>query len=58
MRADQAMPPLTEITWDEFFEEFDKRDLALLYDKNSMFSKIIGRDSAERRAHGEHHAAR
>ena len=24
---------LVEITWDEFFEEFDKRKLALLYDR-------------------------
>ena len=49
---------LTEISWDEFFEEFEKRNLALLYEKGSMFSKIIGRDTAEKRAKGDHDAAR
>lgn len=36
---------LTEISWDEFFEEFEKRKLALIYDKGSMFSKIVSRDT-------------
>lgn len=49
---------LVEITWDEFFREFEERQLALLYDPKSMFSKIIGRDTAEKRAHGDHRAAR
>ena len=49
---------LVEISWDEFFEEFDKRELALLYDEKSMFNKIVGRDTAERREHGEHGASR
>ena len=49
---------LVEISWDEFFEEFDERKLALLYDEKSLFSKIIGRDTAEKRAHGDHKAAR
>jgi hypothetical protein len=49
---------LTEIGWDEFFAEFEQRKLALLYDPNSLFSKIIGRDTAEKRAHGDHDAAR
>ena len=49
---------LTEISWDEFFEEFDQRDLALLYEEDSLFSKIVGRDTARRREHGEHHAHR
>lgn len=49
---------LVEISWDEFFDEFEKRDLALLYDKDSMFSKIVGRDTAERGQKGEHGAAR
>lgn len=35
---------LTEITWDEFFDEFEQRQLALLYEEDSMFSKIVGRD--------------
>ncbi len=49
---------LVEISWDEFFEEFDKRELALLYDEKSMFNKIVGRDAAERRERGDHKAAR
>jgi hypothetical protein len=49
---------LVEISWDEFFEEFEKRQLALLYDEGSMFNKIVGRDTAERREHGEHGASR
>jgi hypothetical protein len=36
---------LVQISWDEFFKEFDKRKLALVYDPDSMFSKIVGRDS-------------
>ena len=49
---------LVEITWDEFFEEFEKRQLALLIEKDSQFNKIVGRDTAEQRAHGEHGASR
>lgn len=49
---------LVEISWDEFFQEFETRRLALLHDPASLFSKIIGRDTAERRAKGEHKAAR
>ena len=49
---------LVEITWDEFFEEFDTRELALVYDDRSMFNKIVGRDTAERRKRGEHGASR
>ncbi len=49
---------LVEISWDEFFEEFEKRELALVYEKDSMFSKIIGRDTAEKCARGDHDAAR
>jgi hypothetical protein len=49
---------LVEITWDEFFEEFEKRELALLYDDKSMFNKIVGRDTAQRRERGDHGAAR
>jgi hypothetical protein len=49
---------LVEISWGEFFEEFEKRQLALLYDEGSMFNKIVGRDTAERREHGEHGASR
>lgn len=49
---------LTEISWDEFFEQFEASRLALLYDEGSMFSKIVGRDTVEKRAHGDHKAAR
>ncbi|ARP85454.1 hypothetical protein [Bordetella genomosp. 9] len=49
---------LVEISWDEFFEEFDSRKLALLYEPDGMFSKLIGRETAERREHGDHGAAR
>ena len=49
---------LTEISWDEFFEEFESRKLALLYDPDTLFSKIIGRDTAEKRAQGDDKAAR
>lgn len=49
---------LTEIGWDAFFEEFEGRKLALLYDPDSLFSKIIGRDTAAKRARGDHKAAR
>lgn len=40
---------LEEITWDEFFQSFEKNNLAFLYerDKNSRFSKLIDRASAE-----------
>jgi len=36
---------LVQISWDEFFKEFDRRKLALVYDPDSMFSKIVGRDA-------------
>lgn len=49
---------LVEISWEEFFNEFDKRELALIYEKDSLFSKIVGRDTVERRKHGDHDAAR
>jgi len=40
---------LVEISWDEFFKEFDQRKLALLYEENSMFSKLVGRDGVKER---------
>ena len=49
---------LVEISWDEFFREFEDRKLALLYEPDSMFSKIVGRDTVEKRERGEHGAAR
>src|SRR5689334_20276094 len=48
---------LTEISWEEFFAQFDESGLALLYEPDSLFNKLVGRETAERRAHGEHDAA-
>jgi hypothetical protein len=49
---------IVEISWDEFFKDFEGRQLAPLHDKDGLFSKIVGRDTAERREHGEHGASR
>jgi hypothetical protein len=49
---------LVEISWDEFFREFEERKLALLYDPDGLFSKIVGRDTVEKRKQGDHDAAR
>jgi hypothetical protein len=55
---------LEEISWDEFFKKFDEADLALLYQEKtadgqrSNFYKLIGRETAEAREHGEAHASR
>ena len=44
---------LEEISWDEFFEAFEKNNLAFLYQektkdgKQSRFSKLVDRDNAE-----------
>lgn len=38
---------LVEIGWDAFFQEFEDRNLAFLYDENGLFNKIVGRDTAE-----------
>ncbi|MBS0419444.1 MAG: hypothetical protein JSR66_17170 [Proteobacteria bacterium] len=37
---------LEEISWGEFFQEFEKRSLALVYEEDSMFSKLVSRESA------------
>ena len=49
---------LEEIEWTEFFKQFDDSNLALLYEEGSNFNKLIGRDTAEKRAHGDHKASR
>lgn len=36
---------LVEIGWEEFFDEFEQKKLALLFDPKSMFSKIVSRSS-------------
>lgn len=44
---------LEEISWEEFFEKFEERNLALVYEERtgtgekSNFSKLVGRDSVE-----------
>lgn len=44
---------LEEISWDEFFEEFEENDLALVYQEEtsggerSNFNKLVRRDSVE-----------
>jgi thiamine pyrophosphokinase len=48
---------LHEIDWQRWFEAFDRNNLALVYDPNSRFNKIISRETAEERAEGEHHAS-
>lgn len=40
---------LVEISWDEFFEKFEESRLALTYEEDSLFSKIIGRDTENSR---------
>jgi hypothetical protein len=48
---------LEAISWDEFFTGFDENNLAFLYQektkdgKESRFSKLIDRDSADDRGH-------
>src|SRR6478609_3166997 len=55
---------LEEISWEEFFEKFDEAGLALLYQEEtaggerSNFNKLIGRETAEAREHGNSHASR
>lgn len=49
---------LVEISWEEFFDQFEESGLALIYDDKSNFNKIVGRDTAERREEGENDAAR
>ena len=36
---------LEEISWDEFFEEFEDSNLALVYEEDGRFSKLVDRDS-------------
>lgn len=44
---------LEEISWDDWFEEFDKKKLALIYQETtaegekSNFNKLVSRDSVE-----------
>ena len=44
---------LQEITWDEWFQQFDENNLALVYQEQtsggeqSNFNKLVSRDSAK-----------
>src|SRR5436305_14415334 len=55
---------LEVISWEEFFEKFDEADLALLYQEEtaggerSNFNKLVGRETAEAREHGDNKASR
>lgn len=55
---------LEHISWDEWFEKFDESNLALVYQETtargqkSNFNKLIGRETAEKRAAGETKASR
>jgi len=55
---------LEEISWDEWFQAFDDNGLALVYQERtadgeqSNFNKIIARETAEAREHGDSHASR
>jgi hypothetical protein len=35
---------LEEITWEEFFDQFDENDLALVYRDKDRFNKLVNRD--------------
>lgn len=37
---------LVEIGWAEFFEAFETRGLALVYEEDSLFSRLVARDTA------------
>lgn len=55
---------LEEISWDEFFEKFDESDLALMVQDHradggeSLFNKLVSRETADAREHGDNHASR
>jgi hypothetical protein len=51
---------LEHIAWDEWFEKFDERHLALLFQEEtasgqkSNFNKIVSRETAQEVEHGKH----
>lgn len=55
---------LQPISWDQWFKAFDDNDLALVYQDEtadgakSNFNKLISRESADERSHGDSHASR
>lgn len=38
---------LVEISWDEFFKQFEESGLALVYENDSRFSKIVSRNGID-----------
>jgi hypothetical protein len=40
---------LEQISWDEFFEKFDANELALVYQDENRFNKLVSRDSVKDR---------
>ena len=54
---------LEEISWDDFFRKFDEARLAFLYQdqtssgETSLFNKLVDRETAENRTHGDDHAS-
>lgn len=38
---------LVEISWDEFFKQFEESELALIYEEDSNFSKLVSRHGVE-----------
>jgi len=57
-------PNAKDSALEEFFEKFDEADLALVYQEKtasgqkSNFNKLIGRETAEAREHGDNRASR
>lgn len=49
---------LVPIGWDDFFDEMDAKKLALLYEENSNFNKIISRETADERERTDAHTRR
>jgi hypothetical protein len=55
---------LEHISWDDWFKSFDENNLALVHQdktakgEQSNFNKLVGRETAEKRSHGESHASR
>jgi glutathione synthase/RimK-type ligase-like ATP-grasp enzyme len=38
---------LEEISWDEFFKQFEDSNLALIFEPKSNFNKLVSRDHAK-----------
>lgn len=55
---------LQPISWDDWFRAFDENNLALVYQEStsggerSNFNKLVARETAEAREHGDSHASR